>query len=212
MMGLNRQKIIIVNYGMGNLGSIHNMLRYIGYEAFISADTDEIMGADKLILSGVGAFDGGVKNLIEGGFLFPLEKKVLDDKIPILGICLGMQLFSKRSEEGMLRGLGWLNAETVRFSFGDNAGNLKIPHMGWNTVTIEKNDPLFNRMPGDFRFYFVHSFHLLCANEEDVLGRTFHGYKFASAITKGNIYGVQFHPEKSHRFGMQILRNFAELI
>ena len=212
MMGLNRQKIIIVNYGMGNLGSIHNMLRHIGYEAFISADTDEIMSADKLILSGVGAFDGGVKNLIEGGFLFPLEKKVLDDKIPILGICLGMQLFSKRSEEGRLPGLGWLNAETVRFSFGDNAGNLKIPHMGWNTVTIEKNDPLFNRMPGDFRFYFVHSFHLLCANEEDVLGSTFHGYKFASAITKGNIYGVQFHPEKSHRFGMQILRNFAELI
>jgi glutamine amidotransferase len=212
MMVLKRQKIIIVNYGMGNLGSIHNMLRYIGYEASISADTDEIMGADKLILSGVGSFDGGMKNLNEGGFLFPLEKKVLDDKIPVLGICLGMQLFSKRSEEGRLPGLGWLNAETVRFSFGDNAGNLKIPHMGWNTVTIEKNGLLFNRMPDDFRFYFVHSFHLLCANEEDILGCTFHGYKFASAIIKGNIYGVQFHPEKSHRFGMQILRNFAELI
>ncbi len=145
MMGLNRQKIIIVNYGMGNLGYIHNMLKYIGHEAFISADTDEIMSADKLILSGVGAFDGGMKNLNEGGFLFPLEKKVLDDKIPILGICLGMQLFSKRSEEGRLPGLGWLNAETVRFSFGDNAGSLKIPHMGWNTMTVEKNDPLFSR-------------------------------------------------------------------
>lgn len=212
MMGSNKQKIVIVNYGMGNLGSIHNMYRYIGYEAIISADINEIIGADKLILSGVGAFDGGMKNLIEGGFLFPLEKRVLNDKVPVLGICLGMQLFSKRSEEGKLPGLGWLDAETVRFSFGDNAGNLKIPHMGWNTLTIEKNDHLFNRMSDEFRFYFVHSFHLMCANEEDVLGRTFHGYEFTSAITKGNIYGVQFHPEKSHRFGMQILRNFAELI
>jgi glutamine amidotransferase len=209
---LNRQKIVIINYGMGNLGSISNMLKYLGLGATISADVEDIANADKLILSGVGAFDAGIKNLTEGGFLESLRNKVLDGRTPILGICLGMQLFTKRSEEGTLTGLGWIEAETVRFTFNDYTRNLKIPHMGWNTVTLKRGNPLFNGMPEECRFYFVHSYHLVCDHEEDILGCTMHGYEFVSAVAVGNIFGVQFHPEKSHRFGMQVLKNFAELI
>jgi imidazole glycerol-phosphate synthase subunit HisH len=197
---------------MGNLGSIRNMLKYLSFDSVISADKREIDRADKLILSGVGSFDEAIKNLTEKGLSEHLTKKVLVDRIPILGICLGMQLFTQSSEEGSLPGLGWIEAKTVRFNFHENKGRLKIPHMGWNSVASNKLNPLFQDMADEPRFYFVHSYHLVCNNNEDILCQTAHGYEFTSAIARDNIYGVQFHPEKSHRYGMQIMKNFMELV
>ncbi len=203
--------IVIIDYGMGNLGSILNMMKKIGAKAIISSDIAEIEKAAKLILPGVGSFDNGMKNINDRGLIQLLNKKVLNDKTPILGICLGCQLITKSSEEGNLPGLGWIDARTVRFRFNDNLKNLKIPHMGWNTVRMCKEEPLVDNLQGEQRFYFVHSYHLVCDHEDDVLMKTFYGYEFASAVKKGNVVGVQFHPEKSHRFGMELLKNWVRL-
>ena len=204
-------KIIIIDYGLGNLGSIKNMLKKIGSEAAISSSISDIEEAEKLILPGVGNFDQGMRNLEASGFLPVLEDRVIQKKTPILGICLGMQLFARKSEEGESTGLGWIDAEVVRFKFGDKERHLKIPHMGWNLVEIRQKNPLFEEMYPEPRFYFVHSYHLACRNEEEVLTQTFHGYKFVSSVKKENIYGVQFHPEKSHKFGMKLLDNFVRV-
>ena len=202
--------IVIIDYGMGNLGSIANMLKKVGAEAVVSSEAAVIERADKLILPGVGAFDNGMKSLAERGMIPLLNAKVLRDKTPILGLCLGMQLFTQRSEEGQLRGLGWLEAETIRFKFDQAHVHLKIPHMGWNTLQICQPHPLFAEMYAEPRFYFVHSYHVVCTDARTVLAQTHYGYDFASAVAKENIVGVQFHPEKSHKFGMKLLRNFAE--
>lgn len=202
--------VIIVDYGMGNLGSIANMLKKIGVRARISSSLSEIESADKLILPGVGAFDTGMARLTELGFVDALNDKVLHDKTPILGLCVGMQLFAQRSEEGKLPGLGWLDAEVVRFKFGPEQRGLKIPHMGWNYIRIHMSSQLFIEMPQEARFYFVHSYHLVCQDERDVLATTVYGYEFPSIIMSRNIMGAQFHPEKSHKFGMRLLKNFVE--
>jgi glutamine amidotransferase len=160
----------------------------------------------------VGAFDAGMAHLRELDLVSVLEQKVMKDKVPILGICLGLQLFSKRSEEGVKPGFGWIDAETVRFRFGKDTGGLKIPHMGWNTVQKTGRGRLFRDLPEGERFYFVHSYHLRCVDHGDEALTTRYGYDFPSAIEHGNIYGVQFHPEKSHKFGMRLLKNFLELI
>lgn len=204
--------IVIVDYGMGNLGSIRNMIRKTGGDSLISSDVDTIRSASKLILPGVGAFDSGMKNLEERGLLPALNKRVLEDKIFILGICLGMQLFGKRSEEGQLPGLGWVAAETVRFKFDDSNAGLKVPHMGWNTTAVCRAHPLFAGLEAENRFYFVHSYHLVCADPANVAARTHYGYNFTSAVAVENIMGVQFHPEKSHKSGMRLLKNFVELV
>lgn len=201
--------IVIVDYKMGNLGSILNMLKKIGAAAIISADPSVIGKAEKLILTGVGAFDNGMKNLDDLGFIPIIEEKVLHQKIPVLGICLGMQLMTQSSEEGKLPGLGWIDAKTVRFRH-DPSEDLKVPHMGWNTVSVRKESALFKEMCLDPRFYFAHSFHAVCYNVKDVLAITQHGYDFVSAFQRNNIMGVQFHPEKSHTYGMRLLKNFAE--
>ncbi len=203
------KRILIIDYGMGNLGSIANMLKRIGADAIISGNPDEIEKADKLILPGVGAFDNGMKNLKERGLLDLLNKKVLSEKIPILGICLGIQLFTKKSEEGNLNGLAWLDAETVKFKFDESDIGLKIPHMGWNNVETMKDSSLFRGLENENKFYFVHSYHVACADRTDILSSTEYGVKFTSSILKENIAGVQFHPEKSHKFGMRLLENFA---
>jgi glutamine amidotransferase len=203
---------VIIDYGLGNLGSMANMLKKIGVQAVVSSDPLVISKAEKLILPGVGSFDGGMKNLESRGLLQVLNKRVLEDKVLILGVCLGMQLLSNKSEEGQMTGLGWLDAKTIRFNFQDANVNLKIPHMGWNQLNIRQAHPLLADLENVNRFYFVHSYHVVCADQDNILATTSYGFDFTSAIVKGNIMGVQFHPEKSHKFGMRLLRNFVERV
>ena len=203
--------IIMIDYGMGNLGSIANMLKKVRVEAKISSDPDVIETADKLILPGVGAFDTGLKNLTERGLIPVLNHKVLVEKVPILGLCIGMQLFTQNSEEGQLPGLGWIDAKTVKFRLDLKQTGLKIPHMGWKYIECQQESSLWTDWYGaDTRFYFVHSYHVECANPQNVLATTTHGYPFPSMIIRDNIVGTQFHPEKSHKFGMRLMKNFAE--
>ncbi len=201
--------VIIIDYGMGNLGSIANMLKKIGVSAVVSSDIEVIAQAKKIILPGVGAFDNGMTRLNEMGLLPVINERVINDGVPVLGICLGMQLMTLGSEEGMLPGLGWIDAETVRFKFGPKQSALKIPHMGWNIVTIAKDCELFASMNASPRFYFVHSYHAVCRCPENVLVWTQYGYEFAAGFSRANITGVQFHPEKSHKYGMTFLRNWT---
>lgn len=202
--------LVIIDYGLGNLGSIQNMLKKIGVKSFITSDIKEIESASKLILPGVGSFDFAMSQLKDLGLIEVLNHKVLVEKTPILGICLGVQLFTTKSEEGQLPGLNWIEAETLKFNFSNENAHLKIPHMGWNDVTQLKESRLFKDMPDESRFYFVHSFYLKPKNSEDSLLNCNYGLDFSCALEKDNIVGVQFHPEKSHKFGMQLLRNFAE--
>lgn len=201
---------IIVDYGLGNIGSIQNMIKKVGYDSKVSSNPSEILDASKIILPGVGAFDTGMSNLNSSGLTGVIKQKAESGAV-ILGICLGMQLLADSSEEGCLPGLGLIKGHVKKFHFGDNANKLKIPHMGWNIVNPKKNIPLFADMPEEMRFYFVHSYHYVCDKDENVAGATMYGYEFASAISSKNIYGMQFHPEKSHKFGMQLFRNFMEL-
>ena len=199
--------ITIVDFNMGNLGSIRNMLKKIGVESQITADPALIASASKLILPGVGAFDAGLTNLARTGLIPLLNQRVQQDHVPTLGICLGMQLMTARSAEGDQPGLSWVDAEVSRFEPRDAA--LKVPHMGWNRVMTARPSPLTDELPEEPRFYFVHSFFARCNREEDVLLTTQYGDTFHAAFQHGNVFGVQFHPEKSHKFGMALLRNFA---
>lgn len=201
--------IVIVDYGMGNVRSVENKIYRAGFKPLVSFDHEVIENADKLILPGVGHFQMGMKKLNERNLIEVLNKKVLKDKIPVLGICLGMQLFSNFSEEGNAEGLGWLDAETVRFVLKDI--RYKIPHMGWNSLEKKKESPLFKDIPEGSQYYFVHSYHVQCNNPEDILATTLYGYEFTSVIQKNNIFGTQFHPEKSHEFGEKLLNNFLNL-
>ncbi len=203
--------IAIVDYGMSNLGSIKNMLRKIGIETSIACRADDIWSAEKLILPGVGAFDSGMRNLTDLGMVDVLDQKVNKKKAPILGICLGMQLMTRRSEEGSNPGLGWIEAESVRFRFNTMEGHCKVPHMGWNAIHCHKSSPLFPDEAEAHRFYFVHSYHVICHRTEDVLCSTVYSYEFVSAFQRDNIAGVQFHPEKSHRYGLRLLERFCRV-
>lgn len=204
--------IAIVNYGMGNLGSIKNMLDRIRVPSVITSDPKEIAGASKLILPGVGSFDHGMKKLHEFGLRDVLDQKVLGEKIPVLGVCLGMQLISQSSEEGVQPGLGWIDAKTVRFRFPEGTPQLRVPHMGWNSVhVIDPASLLYRQMEGTPKFYFVHSYHVVAGQQKITLGTTAYGFEFVSSVHADNIYGVQFHPEKSHKYGMQLYINFAAL-
>jgi glutamine amidotransferase len=201
--------ITIIDYKTGNLGSIQNILKKIGESSIITSDSKIISEATKIILPGVGSFDTGMKNLKELDLIDILNSKVLVERIPVLGICLGMQLLSEKSEEGALSGLGWIGGEVKRFIF-HNTNEYKIPHMGWNFVNIKKESRLFSDILDDPRFYFVHSYYFNPANSKDILTSTEYEIEFTSAIEDGNILGVQFHPEKSHKFGLKLLRNFVE--
>lgn len=203
--------ITIVDYGMGNVGSIHNMLIRLGVEVKIASGREEIMSATKLILPGVGAFDQAMHLLHASGLVDALNLKVLQQRTPILGICLGMQLFTLRSEEGNAQGLGWIDAETIRFRYDDKAKDIRVPHMGWASVSVHRTTDLFRDLPDDPRFYFVHSYHVRCADENLVVATAEHGIKFHAAVARGHIMGTQFHPEKSHKFGLRVLGNFANL-
>ncbi len=202
--------VVIIDYGMGNVASLQNMVKKIGGNAVIHSDPDQVLKAKKLILPGVGAFDHAMKRLQDLHLLEPLREVVLKKGVPILCICLGCQLLTRRSEEGILPGLGWIDAETVRFSFSPPT-MLRIPHMGWNRVTPKKPSRLLKGLEDGARFYFVHSYHLVCKDKKDVLTTSHYGYEFVSAVERDNIFGTQFHPEKSHRYGLQMIRNFYEL-
>lgn len=200
--------LTIVDYGLGNLLSVKNMLKKIGINSKISNSINDINQAEKLILPGVGAFDNGMQRIRERGLESVLTKRVMNDKIPIFGICLGMQLLGKRSEEGNEAGLGWIDAETVKFQFTDNV--LKVPHMGWDYIKVKTVNPLIS-INEKQRFYFVHSYHVKCNNTQDVMATCHYGIEFTSMINRGNIFGAQFHPEKSLSFGMELLQNFVKL-
>lgn len=200
--------IAIVNYGMGNLRSVEKAFERIKVAIKISEDKKDILNAEKLILPGVGNFEKGIKNLKENGLFDVLNEAVLKRNIPILGICLGMQLMTEFSEEGNVDGFGWIKAKTKKFSFENSV--LKIPHMGWNNLSIKNNDTLFRNINVENFFYFVHSYYIICEDEDDILAETEYGNKFVSAFQRENLYGCQFHPEKSHDAGLRILRNFAE--
>lgn len=208
--------ITIVDYGLGNLGSIANMFKKIGVIPKISSDFETIKKAEKIVLPGVGAFDSAMKRINSNGFKEVLDFKALEQKVPFLGICLGMQLLTNGSEEGKLAGLGYINANTLKFKFVQGSV-LKVPHMGWNEVTISNPSKLtagieelsvYDEKP---RFYFVHSYYVKVANEQNSMLKTHYYIDFDSAILQDNIYGAQFHPEKSHKFGMKVLENFAKL-
>ena len=200
--------ITIIDYGMGNLGSIQNMFKRIGVSATVSADVAEIDAARKLLLPGVGAFDHAMTRINESGLRDALERKAMVERVPVLGICLGMQLLTRSSEEGALPGLGWIAASAHRFPA---IQDLKVPHMGWNVVEPVAPSALTAGLFDDTRFYFVHSYYVKAEDEQHSILKATHGVTFDAGIQAGNIMGVQFHPEKSHKFGKQLLTNFAKL-
>lgn len=202
--------IVIIDYGLGNLASVLNMFKKIGVkDVVVSGDKEVIAKASKLLLPGVGAFDAGMDNLEQSHLIPLLNKKVLEEKVPILGICLGMQLLTKKSEEGVKAGLGWIDAETVKFNL-DPQLKLKVPHMGWNYIKVQKQNPLID-MESKNRFYFVHSYYVKCFDESQSTATSNFGIDFTCMVNKDNIYGAQFHPEKSLKFGMKVLENFTKL-
>ncbi|KZX92651.1 hypothetical protein A3718_11535 [Erythrobacter sp. HI0019] len=201
---------VIIDYGVGNIGSIKNMIRKVGGKASIGTTVDDIARAEMLILPGVGAFDAGMKHLHASGLLDVLNQRVLVDKIPVLGICLGAQLMTKSSEEGVEQGLGWFDAQTLRMNFTEIPGKWPLPNVGWRNVKAENGYTMLDGMDETPRFYFVHSFHLAPNDPEIVSMTTEYGYKFACGLRSNNIHCAQFHPEKSHAFGMQFFRNFLK--
>jgi glutamine amidotransferase len=206
--------ITIVDYGVGNVGSIANMLSRAGFPSRISGDPGEIACAAKIILPGVGSFDYGMAQLRAKSLVEPLQEGAHGRRIPVLGICLGCQLMAKASEEGTEEGLGWLDAKVVRFRLPAKDGRtLPLPHMGWNEVQPGRDGlgRLFAGLSESPRFYFVHSYHLVCDNSADEAAQASYGYSFTAAVQRENLYGVQFHPEKSHRFGLELLGAFARL-
>ncbi len=203
--------LVIIDYGMGNLRSVHKAFKRVGADVVISSDVNQISAADKLVLPGVGHFKTGMENLHKSGILPILNERVIENKVPILGICLGMQLFTSHSEEGDAQGLNWIEGNTIRFQFtGTNNNLLKVPHIGWNSIQQKKQHGVIKNIPENEHFYFVHSYFVKAASEEHVLCTTEYGHTFHSALCKNNITGVQFHPEKSHHAGLQLLRNFLE--
>jgi len=201
--------ITVVDYGVGNIGALLNMLDYVGIDARASSDEHTIARAEKLILPGVGAFDKAMSALVDSGLLAPLNRAVLEDRVPVLGVCLGMQLLGRCSEEGSLAGLGWIDAEVRRIRVPEGSG-LKVPHIGWSTVSVRRETHWLRSGAVVPRFYFVHSFHMVCDSPDDVIGEVDYGDSLCCAVQRGHIAGVQFHPEKSHRYGMHLLSAWAQ--
>ena len=200
--------IVIVDYGVGNLGALVNMFEYLGFDCETSRDPKTIAAAGKLVLPGVGAFDKAMRNLHDYGLVQPLSDAVLGRGTPVLGVCLGMQLLGEASEEGSQPGLGWIAARSLRIRPPIDAG-LKVPHIGWSDVIPRCGSPLFAVSSTNPRFYFSHSYHMQCRRDEHIAAMVEYGGELCCAVAAGNIHGVQFHPEKSHRHGMAILKAFA---
>jgi imidazole glycerol-phosphate synthase subunit HisH len=200
--------IVVVDYGVGNLASVANMLRKAGADVCVSRDPAVILTADKLLLPGVGHFDHGMKMFNNSGLRNAVEKVVLDLKRPMLGICLGAQMLGKGSEEGLSQGLGWIDMECRKLpaEFG-----VRVPHMGWSELIKTNESLLFGGLLDDARFYFVHSYYMCCSNESDVIAKAKHGIEFSCAVQRNQIFGTQFHPEKSLRYGLALMKNFVAI-
>ncbi|WP_114652005.1 imidazole glycerol phosphate synthase subunit HisH [Polynucleobacter necessarius] len=203
--------IHVVDYGLGNVQAFLTLYKRLGFEATRAKTADDLTGASKIILPGVGAFDHAIELLDQSGMRPTLETLVLQDKVPVLGICVGMQLLASVSNEGYLPGLGWLPGKVRAFRSDERSASLPLPHMGWNDVQPKPGSPLFAGFESDARFYFLHSYYFECDEPSHVAATASYGLAFSCAVSAGNVYGVQFHPEKSHHFGAQLLKNFAEL-
>lgn len=201
--------ISVLDYGAGNVGSVIRMIERAGGAAQRISSPDQVLAAQKLFIPGVGAFDYGMSHLLSRELIPALNTAALEKRIPVLGICLGMQLMCRSSEEGALPGLGWIDAEVRHFTASETCG-LPVPHMGWNTLRIARENPLVSSDGEEKRFYFVHSYKVSCNDPADPIALTHYGEDFVSAFQRQNIFGVQFHPEKSHRFGMALIRRFVE--
>lgn len=202
--------IKIIDYGLGNIQAFRNMYKRLNVAVDLAKTADDLADATKLILPGVGAFDHAMEQLDRSGMRERLDELVLKQSMPVIGICVGMQMLAERSDEGRLPGLGWIPGEVRGFkSLGQP--NLLLPHMGWNDVQPRPGHALFNDLQTDARFYFLHSFYFECKDPANVAAVSHYGKEFSCAVSAGNIHGVQFHPEKSHHFGAQLLKNFAEL-
>jgi glutamine amidotransferase len=203
--------ITIVDYGLGNIAAFANLYRRLNIPVTIAKTADELKGADKIVLPGVGHFDHAMELLEGSGMRETLDALVLRERVPVLGICVGMQILARTSDEGKLPGLGWIKADVRWFKSIGGTNSMPLPHMGWNDVKPLMPSKLFSQLETEARFYFLHSYYIECDRDEDVLAVCNYGADFACAVHAGNIYGVQFHPEKSHRFGTCLLKNFAEL-
>lgn len=203
--------ICIINYGSGNVRAIGNIYDRLKIPYNIVTTPSEILSADRIILPGVGAFDETMSMLNKSGFRETLERKVKQENVPVLGICVGMQILSEGSEEGIMEGLGWIKGRVYKFDKEVIKHKPKIPHLGWNSIRTSKLSKLLEGIDETLGFYFIHSYYFKCANEQDVLTTTHYGVDFSSAVNFDNIYGVQFHPEKSHQNGITLLKNFASL-
>lgn len=203
--------IAIIDYGLGNIRAFVNVYDRLNIKTKIAHSAEEIKGATKIILPGVGAFDYAMSQLNASGMRDELEKQVIKNKIPIIGICVGMQMLAKSSDEGVLPGLGWIDGNVKLFDVSTIPYKTQLPHMGWNTIEPINNNALLNGFNNQSRFYFLHSYYFVCNNSADIISKTEYGIMYTSAVNSENIYGIQFHPEKSHSNGVQLLHNFANL-
>lgn len=203
--------IAIVDYGLGNVLAFVNVYRRLNISVSVAKAAGDLVGASKLILPGVGSFDHAMQQLNQSGMRQAVEQLVLQQGVPVLGICVGMQILAKSSDEGKLPGLGWIDGTVKRFDGSSLPHGTHLPHMGWNDVKPVVDGGLFKDMEQDARFYFLHSYYFECQQQSDILAVSDYGVQFSCAVNHKNVYGVQFHPEKSHHFGSQLLKNFAEV-
>jgi glutamine amidotransferase len=203
--------ITIIDYGLGNIRAFANVYERLNIPVSVARTADDLKDTTKIILPGVGAFDHAMSKLNKSGMRETIDKLVLDRQLPVIGICVGMQILAKSSEEGVLPGLGWIDATVKRFDASILKSKTQLPHMGWNTISPNNSNPLLVNFSTDSRFYFLHSYYFQCNNQNDTIATTDYGIQYASAVNSRNIYGVQFHPEKSHQWGIQLLKNFADL-
>tara|TARA_B000000477_G_scaffold115167_1_gene112026 strand:- start:1387 stop:2004 length:618 start_codon:yes stop_codon:yes gene_type:complete len=202
----------IISYGLGNINAFTNIYKSLDIPFNIVNDIEELEGVKKLILPGVGAFDDAMNKFNDSGLRTPIEKMVLKNKIPILGVCVGMQMLGNASDEGTMEGLGWVDGEVKLFDTSNIPHQTKLPHMGWNSISlVNENEPIFNQIKTRDRFYFLHSYYFKCNDDGQAIAKSNYGFNFSCALRKNNIYGVQFHPEKSLKNGIKLLYNFANL-
>lgn len=203
--------ITIIDYGLGNIRAFANVYERLNIPVSVARRADDLKGATKIILPGVGAFDHAMSKLHHSGIRETLDQLVVDQQVPVLGICVGMQILARSSEEGILPGLGWIDGIVKKFDVSFLQSKTQLPHMGWNTIHPTNLDPLLVNFGSGSRFYFLHSYYFHCHQQSDTIATTEYGIEFTSAVGNKNIYGVQFHPEKSHHWGIQLLKNFADL-